>query len=157
MRTRWTSRASRRRFIALSGVGITALFSGCLGNDSDDNSDPGVQTESPEQNETTTEPATDRPDIPEVTFQFKHYESTHIVDVFHDGGDPITAENTGELEVTGDATAGPLVVDEDSEAPYEPGQELFPDINLYSEEVIRVQWRSNDGERTETLGVFKAP
>jgi hypothetical protein len=146
---------SRRSFITATVSGLSVLAAGCLGDNSTATEAPGDNsTRDPSTN--PTEPTKPAP-TPQVELQFDHFETTHLVDISHAGGDEITAENTGEIEVTGDASAGPLVVDESSDAPYTAGAEFFSDVKVLSGNIIEVEWTSNNGQQTKVLGSFKAP
>ena len=151
MRDSRTDTASRRRFIAATATTLSVLAAGCLGGDDET---PSNTANTPNE---TPAPTSTPPPRPAVEVEFNYFEQTHLVDVFHAGGDGITVENTGRLEVRGDVSAEPLLVNEDGEAPFEEGDELFGDITIMSGDTITIHWQSNDGDRTSKLGQFTAP
>ena len=104
---------------------------------------------------------------PNAQLEFDYDSSTGDLEVVHDGGDSITADNTGTLAITGDATVAATSVDSSTTgAPFQSGDvifgsaggdELASGVTLSSGDVVEVQWVSNGGDQSSTLGTFEAP
>jgi len=102
---------------------------------------------------------------PNAQINWDYDSTTGDLDVVHDGGDSITVDNTGELDVTGDngdMSGTNLVVDSASAAPYQSGDTIYsfdgggPGTEaLSSGEVVELQWQSNGGDQSSTLGTFE--
>jgi len=107
---------------------------------------------------------------PTVDVQFDYDATNGNMTILHDGGDQLTDENVGRLEVTGPnpvaafelgASAGSVSgADSIGSAPITAGDEIVtldPTNSYTAGDTYELRWQSNDGSQSETLGEFTIP
>jgi len=120
---------------------------------------------------------------PNAQIDFDYNSDDGVLDVNHDGGDSITADNTGTLSLSIDATqdvanqvdwniADPpgyltagssfdeAVVDgsiASGDNIVTIGSDASGEANLVSGDTVDLQWASTGGDQSTTLGSFEAP
>ena len=113
------------------------------------------------------------PPVPNAQILFDYEADADQLELLHDGGDSITGDNTGVLHITAegntDPTAGAWGADLDvtagadaSEAapasPVTSGDSIWTSAaDVASGDVVTLQWQSNDGNTSTTVGTFEAP
>ena len=116
---------SRRKMLQTLTVGSVLGIAGCSENGSQDTG--GTETNDNGQDET----ADDSPTPPDVSFELEYTDideegAAASVTVRHTGGEPITADNTGQLVLWGEQMSDTIfssVNDDAGAEPIEPGYE----------------------------------
>ena len=118
---------------------------------------------------------------PNAQIDFDYNSDDGVLDVNHDGGDSITADNTGTLSLSIDATQDINQVDWNTADPpgylagssfdeavvdgsiasgdniVTIGSDASGEANLVSGDTVDLQWASTGGDQSTTLGSFEAP
>lgn len=103
---------------------------------------------------------------PNAQIDFDYDADDNQLDIIHDGGDAITGDNTGALFVdsdndvaewhAGDGASGDdssVIADES----YSAGDSIATLTNVGSGDETDLNWESDDGDTSTTLGSFEAP
>jgi len=118
---------------------------------------------------------------PNAQIDFDYNSDDGVLDVNHDGGDSITADNTGTLSLSIDATQDINQVDWNTADPsgylagssfdeavvdgsiasgdniVTIGSDASGEANLVSGDTVDLHWASTGGDQSTTLGSFEAP
>jgi hypothetical protein len=107
----------------------------------------------------------------QIAFDYTQSASDPL-EITHDGGDTINSENTGKLKVSGDVNnvdwqvgtngadgtaATSTTIDSGSSAITTGTEIAHHGSTLSSGDVMKLQWVSNGGGQSTTLGTFEAP
>jgi hypothetical protein len=117
------NRLTRRRFVAGAAASLgTVGLAGCLGGDDDG--------------------------VPDVSFTFDVGDTS--VTVTHDGGDSLTGDNTGAVQVLRATDEGETLLGS-WELPVEEGDSLTVDGNFESGQTVVVRWLTPNQEEFADL------
>jgi len=124
---------------------------------------------------------------PNAQIDFDYNSDDGVLDVNHDGGDSITADNTGTLSLSIDATQDVAVNDSANQVDWNTadppgyladssfdeavvdgsiasgdnivtiGSDASGEANLVSGDTVDLHWASTGGDQSTTLGSFEAP
>ena len=111
---------------------------------------------------------------PNAQLNFDYDADGNSLDIVHDGGDSITPDNTGSLAVSGSniasdgsdltwAPSGSIASNNnngyvlDSGVSLTSGDDIVTVASVDSGHTVDLQWVSNGGDQSTTLGEFEAP
>lgn len=102
---------------------------------------------------------------PNTQVAFDYNASSSTVQVTHDGGDTITGDNTGALSVGGDVSDANWQVGDEAGNAATGSTQISSEVSsgdpianatLGSGDVIEINWESNDGGTSSSLGSYEA-
>ena len=111
---------------------------------------------------------------PNAQLNFDYDADGNSLDIVHDGGDSITPDNTGSLAVSGSniasdgsdltwAPSGSIASNNNngyvlgSGVSFTSGDDIVTVASVDSGHTVDLQWVSNGGDQSTTLGEFEAP